>query len=102
MRVSHKFNAVRTEFNGSKYDSKKEARYAKELELRKSNGEILFYLRQVRFDLPGGTKMYIDFQEFHADGNVHFVEVKGVKTDSYKIKKREVEHHYPMLKIKEV
>ena len=58
-------------------------------------GEILCFLRQVPIHLPGGTKLVIDFQEFHSDGTVHFVDVKGVMTDVFKIKKREVETQYP-------
>lgn len=100
--LRHKFNAVRTQVKGRKYDSKKEARYALALALRQKAGEVLFWLEQIPLRLPGGTKYVVDFQEFHADGTVHFVECKGMKTDSYKIKKREIEAQYPMIKIEEV
>lgn len=46
--------------------------------------------------LPGGTVLRIDFQEFHSDGSVHFVDVKGMATEAFKIKKREVEAEYPI------
>lgn len=100
--IKHKFNAVRTVSNGISYASKKEAKYANELRLRKKAGEVLFFLEQVPIRLPGGTKLVVDFQEFHSDGSVHFVETKGFKTDVYKIKKREIEAYYPMIKIEEV
>ena len=91
----HKYNAKPTVVDGIRFDSKKEAGYYSELKLRQQAGEILFFLRQVPIHLPGGTKLVIDFQEFHTDGTVHFVDTKGVITDVFKIKKREVEAHYP-------
>ena len=91
----HKYNAKPTVVDGIRFDSQKEARYYSELKLRQQAGEILFFLRQVPIHLPGGTKLVIDFQEFHSDGTVHFVDVKGVMTDVFKIKKREVETQYP-------
>jgi hypothetical protein len=92
----HKFHAQPTKYNGIRYDSKKEARYAQGLELRKKAGEIIFYLRQIPFHLPGGVVCRIDFQEFHTDGTVHFVEVKGYETKEWVLKKRLVESLYPI------
>lgn len=95
-RPRHKYHAKRTEYDGRNYDSKAEARYARMLNMRVKAGEVLFYLWQVPFHLPGGTKYVVDFQEFHADGTVHFIDVKGVETEAFKIKKREVEALYPL------
>ena len=97
----HKFNAVKTELDGINFDSKKEAKYYIELKLRIKSGEVIFFLRQVPFDLPGKVKYRIDFQEFHSDGTVHFVDVKGKKTDMYIAKKKIVEALYP-IEIEEV
>ena len=97
----HKFNAVKTELNGINFDSKKEAKYYTELKLRMKAGEVIFFLRQVPFDLPGKVKYRIDFQEFHSDGTIHFVDVKGKKTDMYIAKKKIVEALYP-IEIEEV
>jgi len=66
------------------------------LKMRVKVGEVVFFLRQVPIHLPGGTKLVIDFLEFWADGSCHFVDVKGRPTPAYKIKKREVEYHYPI------
>jgi hypothetical protein len=55
-----------------------------------------FFLRQVPLHLPGGTRLVVDFLEFHADGTTHFVDAKGMKTEAFKIKKREIEAHYPI------
>lgn len=97
----HKFNAVKTELDGINFDSKKEARYYVELKLRMKAGEVIFFLRQVPFDLPGKVKYRIDFQEFHSDGTIHFVDVKGKKTEMYIAKKKMVEALYP-IEIEEV
>lgn len=91
-----KYNNVRTELDGIKFDSKKEAQYYLDLKLRVKSGEIVFFLRQVPFDLDGGVKYRIDFQEFHTDGTVHFIDVKGVRTQMYITKKKLVESRYPI------
>ncbi|MBT8362008.1 MAG: DUF1064 domain-containing protein [Deltaproteobacteria bacterium] len=96
MRPRHKFNAVPTITNGIKFQSRKEARYYEELLWRQKAGDIVFFLRQVPFHLPGGVTYRVDFQEFHADGTVHFVEVKGYETKEWKMKKRMVEELYPV------
>ena len=93
----HKFNAQPTEHNGRKYASKKEAKYAAQLELRQQAGEVLFWLEQVPFHLPGSTTYRVDFCEFHADGTVHFVDVKGHETDMFKLKKHQVEALFPVV-----
>ena len=59
------------------------------------------YLRQICFDLPGKTKYKVDFQVFYEGGDVEFVDVKGVKTAMYILKKKQVESLYP-IEIKEV
>lgn len=52
-----------TEVDGLKFHSKLEARYYVELELRRKAKEVLFYLRQVTFPLPGGVVYRLDFME---------------------------------------
>ena len=92
----HKFNAVRTEVDGIKFGSKKEAAYYQGLLLRQKGGDVVFFLRQVPFWLPGGVKYLCDFQEFRRDGTVHFIDVKGQKLPMYIAKKRMVEAMYPI------
>ncbi len=92
----HKYNAVRTEANGRTYDSKKEAEYAANLELKKRAGDVVFWLEQVPLKLPGGVVYRCDFQEFRSDGTVAFVEVKGFENQTWKVKKRLVESLYPI------
>ncbi|MBL4853080.1 MAG: DUF1064 domain-containing protein [Robiginitomaculum sp.] len=92
--VRHKYNAVRTEIDGIKFDSKKEAAYYVQLKILKRSGAVVQFLRQVPFHLPGGVKYVCDFQEFHSDGSVHFVDVKGMLTPEFKAKKKMVENLY--------
>ena len=94
--VRHKFNATRTEHGGRKYDSKAEAKYAAALELRKAAGEVVFWLEQVPILLPGNVRYRVDFLEFHADNTVHFVDVKGMTTPMFTLKKKQVEALYPI------
>jgi hypothetical protein len=93
----HKFGAVPTTTSGIRFGSKKEAHYYEELKIRQRIGEILFFLRQVPFHLPGGTIYRVDFQEFHADGTVHFIDVKGLKTKEFIRNKKQVEALYPVV-----
>ena len=95
-RQKHKVFAVRTEVDGIKFDSKAEARYYVALKLRQKAGDVVFFMRQVPFYLPGGVRYVVDFQEFHSDGTVHFIDVKGMETSEFKMKKKMVEATYPV------
>ena len=91
----HKYSAIKVEYDGIRFDSKKEGRYYNELKLRVQSGEVVFFLRQTPFHIGGGTYR-VDFQEFHADGTVHFVDVKGFKTKAFNKSKKQVEAMYPV------
>jgi len=101
IRLKHKYHAVPTECDGIKFSSKKEAAYYCTLRAMKNNGNVLFFLRQVPFHLPGGVRFVIDFVEFWADGDIRFVDTKGFKTESYRAKKRMVEELYKPVVIEE-
>ena len=94
--IYHKFNAVRTEVEGIKFASKKEADYYKELCLRRQNGgDVVFFLRQVPFYMPN-VKYVCDFVTFNTDGTVHFLDCKGFRTKTYLRKKKLVEKYFPV------
>lgn len=94
--IRHKYNAILTEIDNIKFDSKKEASHYQNLKLMKKNGEVIFFLRQVPFHLPGNVKYVCDFQVFWSNGEVTFQDVKGYKTELYKTKKKIVESLYPI------
>ncbi|MCE5212652.1 MAG: DUF1064 domain-containing protein [Deltaproteobacteria bacterium] len=91
-----KFHNVITEMDDMKFDSKKEAKYYSELKARVHLGEVKYFLRQIPLLLPGGIRYRVDFIEFWNDGSVHYVDVKGHRTDVYKMKKKLVESTYPI------
>lgn len=94
-RKTHKYRAKSVELDGIRFDSKAEARYYLALKTRVAAGDVVTFLRQVPIHLPGSTKLVIDFVEFHADGTTHFVDVKGMETEQFRLKKRQVEELYP-------
>ena len=89
-----KYNAKRAEVDGIKFPSQKEAKRYHTLKHLRDQGDVLFFLRQIPFDLPGGVKYVLDFLIFWASGEVVFEDVKGFKTDIYKLKKKQVESLY--------
>lgn len=94
--IKHKFKARRTNVDGIKFSSKKEANRYNILKLLQKSGDILFFLRQVPFHLPGGVKYICDFLIFWTNGDVTIEDVKGFKTEIYKAKKKMVEALYPV------
>ena len=94
-RIKHKFNAKKVKVGQEKYDSKLEYAYKLHLDKLIKNGAVLFYLKQTPIHLPGGTKYICDFLVFYTTGEVKFIDVKGMETDVFKIKKREIEAIYP-------
>jgi len=95
-----KYHAIIEECDGIKFQSKKEARYYRELKARVFAGEVRYFLRQVPFDIFG-VKYRVDFMEVWTDGSIHFIDVKGFRTETYRIKRKMVETCYP-IKIEEV
>lgn len=105
MKSRGKFHNVKTVVDGIKFDSKKEAAEWLPLKLRQQQGEISFLRRQVRFDLHalGGAKITyyradFTFIEF---GRLVVMDVKGMLTPMYLLKKKWMEAEYG-IKIMEV
>lgn len=100
-----KYRNIKTTYNGIKFDSKKEANYCFELDMRKKAGEVISYEMQVPFQVVLNEKKIckyiLDFMVLLKDGSIEYVDVKGMKTTVYRIKKKLVEAQFN-LKIKEV
>lgn len=94
--VRHKYSAKAAEHDGYRFDSRMEGRYYEQLKTRQKAGEVVFFLRQVPFFLPGSVKYVVDFVEFLADETVRFVDVKGFDTPMSKMKRKQVEALYPI------
>jgi hypothetical protein len=87
--------------DGITFDSKREALHYQKLKAERERGDILFFLRQVPFHLPGGVRYVVDFLVVDLGGKVSFEDVKGYRTREYVTKKKLVEALYPV-KIVEV
>jgi hypothetical protein len=88
-----KYHAVRTNYNGVRYDSKREAQYAATLDMmRKARGSdrVFEWARQVPFPLRVNghliCKLTLDFQVCYYDGRIEYHEVKGVETRDFKLR----------------
>lgn len=93
-----KFGNIKTLYNGFMYDSKHEARYARELDLRVKAKDIVSYEKQVRFPIViNEIKIcdYVcDFIVLKNDKSQEVIDCKGMLTDVYKLKKKLVEAIY--------
>jgi len=98
--MRHKFHAKPDNRDGFRFDSQAEARYYDQLKLRQKAGEVLFFLRQVPFHLPGNIKYVADYLVFFTDGACEVCDVKGAQVGSawqmFQTKKKLVEQHYPV------
>lgn len=99
-----KYNNKKTLYDGIYFDSKKEMNYYKELKVKEAEGLISELELQKRFILQegyiiNGRKVrplsYIcDFSYKDAQGIIHIIDVKGFRTEVYKIKKKLFEYKY--------
>ncbi len=95
----HKFNAQRTELAGLSFPSKTESQYFTHLQELKAAGTLVFFLWQVPFLIPGkprATRLVLDAVEFWADGTITFTDVKGMLTETFKVKRRSIQALYPI------
>ena len=87
-----KYSNVKQNYNGSRYDSKKEATFAQQLDLRIKAKDIKSYERQYPLELRVNgkliTKWKIDFKVINKDDSITFYEVKGFETYDYILKRK--------------
>lgn len=91
----NKYGAKRCNYNGYVYDSRFEADYAQELDLRVKAGDILNWEKQfkVSIDIEGYhiCNYYVDFKIEEKDGSFTLMETKGMETDLWRIKRKLLE-----------
>lgn len=99
--MSNKYHAVRQEYNGYTYASRREATKAWELDQLKKNWKIKDWKRQVKIPLYGENKTHIcdyrvDFLVTHNGGIMEFIEVKSpiTATPAWKMKWKLLEDKY--------
>ena len=103
-----KYGNKKTTIDGITFDSKKEAEHYQALKILKKLGEVKSFQMQVKYQLlPAFPKVqramiYIaDFVVFLPDGTIEVQDVKGRKTEVYKIKKK-LMYYFHKIKIKEI
>ena len=96
-----KYNNKHVTVDSISFDSQKEADYYCELKLRLAAKEIKGFCRQAEFVLAPNLRYKADFIIFNNDGTAEVIDVKGMQTDVYKVKKKVFEDKFN-LKIKEV
>lgn len=88
----NKYSAKKTIVDGITFHSKAEAEYYKTLKLLKAAGQITRIELQKPFKINIAGKWictyYADFEVHYANGVVEVVDVKGVKTPVYNLKKK--------------
>jgi hypothetical protein len=102
--LSHKYNAKKTVIDGITFDSKKEAMRYEHLKNLERVGKIdrlvlqPRYTLQDKFECADGEKLrkieYVADFEYEEDGVVIVEDVKGMKTDVYKLKRKWFKHNY--------
>lgn len=106
LKKRHKFGAIRSEYGGVMYDSKREAAEAYKLDMLKAAGEVLSWERQVVFDLKVCGELICryraDFVVKYADGMSEILEVKGHETEAWKIKESLFRAIHPSLTLRVV
>jgi hypothetical protein len=107
---TNKYNNKKPLVDGIRFDSKKEAKFYKDLKLQMAAGEIKEFELQPQFVLlekdkdrvtGRGIKYIADFKITYADGSVEIVDVKGHKTQVYKLKKKLLLAKYPEINFRE-
>jgi len=100
-----KYRNEKCEVDGEKFDSKKEMQYYLKLKQLLKAGEIVGLELQPKYDLlVNGTKCGFykaDFKVFWKSGLIQVVDVKGMRTPVYQLKKKLIKAIYGIT-IKEV
>lgn len=92
-----KYRNTKCVVDGIRFDSIKESERYEVLKEARKTGNVLWFILQPCFRLPGGTRYYADFLVVWRNGSVVIEDVKsGItrKLAVYRTKKREVEHLY--------
>lgn len=106
-----KYHNKKMEIDGHRFDSIKEAMHYKELKARLDAGEISDLMLQPKFELQEGFRYdgkaeraiyYVADFMYREDGKTIVVDVKGMKTDVYKIKRKLFLYKFPELVFREV
>lgn len=94
-KPSSKLKNERIEWQGQKFDSKKELKDFKMLEQQRSLGAIRAVVRQVSMPLPGSRRrIRIDFMIVENSGQLRWFDSKGFDTPLGRLKRDQIEQAY--------
>jgi hypothetical protein len=99
MAKANKYRAIKSEYNGIVFASKKEKEYAVRLDICKKTSllkeRVIEYQTQVKYPIIVNNQKIctyiLDFIVHYGDGRIEYVDVKGFITPVYRIKKKLVE-----------
>lgn len=105
MITKSKYNNKKTEIDGHVFDSQIEARYYEQVKWLKANAEIQSFRLQPRYILQDAFSKHgkshrkieyiADFEIVHIDKEIEVVDVKGMITPDFAIKRKLFEKKYP-------
>ena len=111
-KPQNKYKNQKIKREGMTFDSQREGDYYCELKMLRMAGEVIDFERQVTFELQpkfkhsGKTERAIkyiaDFVVHYKDGRTVVVDVKGDKTDVYRIKRKMLLYKHPDMIFEEV
>jgi hypothetical protein len=103
--MATKYGSKKVEIDNIVFDSKIESKYYEQLKWLQANKQISFFRIQPRYLLQEAFKKdgqhhrkieYIaDFEVHHLDGSIEVVDVKGMITTDFAIKRKMFEFKYP-------
>jgi hypothetical protein len=99
-----RYGNVKTTVDGITFDSKMEARFYEFVKELRMTGKIGAFEMQVKYEIfPAYTfngkkvrkvEYVADFVVYHHDGTEEIIDVKGVETDVFKLKRKMFEYKY--------
>lgn len=104
-----KYKNKKVEIDGIKFDSKDEAQYYLYLKKQKEDGKIKDFGLQQKFELQPSFKKdgkthraityTVDFAVYKWNGEVEYIDVKGMETQQGLLRKKLFDYKYPDLKL---
>ena len=86
-----KYRNMPTDWQGQRFDSKRECEKYKEFKLQEIAGQIRAVIRQVSMPLPGTThRIRVDFLIVNNDGTNTWYDAKGFETPQWRGKRKQV------------
>lgn len=103
--IRNKYNNQKTIYNGIRYDSKREAEKAQELDMLKQSGEVIDWTAHPRYllipryinrdgKIVRPTHYIPDFWVKYRDGGEVVIDIKGFQTPEFKLKMKMFNYRY--------